>query len=42
MTMLKADILHVTGINERNIARRKSTDHTITPDNSEHIARFVR
>lgn len=30
--MSKAEILRVTGINERNVARRKSTGRTLTPD----------
>lgn len=29
--MSKADILRVTGINERNVARRKSAGRTLTP-----------
>jgi putative toxin-antitoxin system antitoxin component (TIGR02293 family) len=40
--MSKADILRVTGINERNVARRKSAGRTLTPDESERVARFVR
>jgi putative toxin-antitoxin system antitoxin component (TIGR02293 family) len=40
--MSKADILRVTGINERNIARRKSAGRPLTPDESERIARLVR
>lgn len=40
--MSRADILRVTGINERNVARRKSAGHTLTPDESERIARLVR
>ena len=33
--MSKADILRVTGINERNVARRKSAGRTLTPDESD-------
>lgn len=40
--MSKADILRITGINERNVARRKSAGRTLTPDESERVARFVR
>lgn len=40
--MSKSDILRVTGINGRNVARRKSAGHTLTPEESERIARFVR
>ncbi len=40
--MSKADILRVTGINERNVARRKSAGRSLTPDESERVARFVR
>ncbi|MGP3593190.1 type II RES/Xre toxin-antitoxin system antitoxin [Vagococcus sp. WN89Y] len=40
--MSRADILRVTGINERNVARRKSAGHTLTPEESERIARLVR
>jgi putative toxin-antitoxin system antitoxin component (TIGR02293 family) len=40
-SMSKADILRVTGI-ERNVARRKSAGRTLTPDESERVARFVR
>ncbi len=40
--MSRSDILRVTGINERNVARRKSTGRTLTPEESERIARLVR
>jgi len=40
--MSRADILRVTGINERNVARRKSAGQTLTPEESERIARLVR
>ncbi|MGY5957645.1 putative toxin-antitoxin system antitoxin component, TIGR02293 family [Kosakonia sp. BK9b] len=40
--MSRSDILRVTGINERNVARRKSAGRTLTPDESERIARLVR
>jgi len=40
--MSRSDILRVTGINERNVARRKSAGHTLTPEESERIARLVR
>ncbi|PHM70842.1 antitoxin Xre/MbcA/ParS toxin-binding domain-containing protein [Xenorhabdus sp. KJ12.1] len=38
----KADILRIAGINERNVARRKSSGHPFSPDESERIARLVR
>ncbi|AGJ85671.1 type II RES/Xre toxin-antitoxin system antitoxin [Raoultella ornithinolytica] len=40
--MSKTDILRITGINERNVARRKSAGGTLTPGESERVARFVR
>lgn len=40
--MSRAEIMKVTGINERNIARRKSAGKSLSPDESERIARFVR
>lgn len=40
--MTRAEIMKVTGINERNIARRKSTGKSLSPDESERVARFVR
>ncbi|WP_413726258.1 antitoxin Xre/MbcA/ParS toxin-binding domain-containing protein [Sodalis sp. RH16] len=40
--MSKADILRIAGINERNVARRKSTGTAFSPDESERIARLVR
>ncbi|MDX7998675.1 DUF2384 domain-containing protein [Xenorhabdus sp. Reich] len=38
----KADILRIAGINERNVARRKSSGRPLSPDESERIARLVR
>ncbi|WP_047685139.1 MULTISPECIES: antitoxin Xre/MbcA/ParS toxin-binding domain-containing protein [Xenorhabdus] len=38
----KADILRIAGINERNVARRKSSSRPFSPDESERIARLVR
>lgn len=40
--MTRAEIMKVTGINERNIARRKSTGKSLSPAESERVARFVR
>ena len=40
--MTRADVMKYTGINERNIARRKSAGKSLSPDESERIARFVR
>ncbi|MCL2898987.1 type II RES/Xre toxin-antitoxin system antitoxin [Brenneria tiliae] len=40
--MSKADIMRVTGINERNVARRKNAGKNLSPDESERVARFVR
>lgn len=40
--MSRADILRVTGINERNVARRKSAGQMLTPNESERIARLIR
>ncbi|KAA9000626.1 DUF2384 domain-containing protein [Affinibrenneria salicis] len=40
--MSKSEILRITGINERNISRRKNADRTLSPEESERIARFVR
>lgn len=40
--MSRLEILQVTGLNERNIARRKSSGKNLTPEESERIARFVR
>jgi len=40
--MTRAEVMRVTGINERNIARRKSAGKSLSPDESERIARFVR
>lgn len=40
--MSRAEIMKVTGINERNIARRKSAGKSLSPNESERIARFVR
>ncbi|SFQ98422.1 MULTISPECIES: antitoxin Xre/MbcA/ParS toxin-binding domain-containing protein [unclassified Enterobacter] len=40
--MSKSDILRVTGLNERNIARRKSAGTVLTADESERIARLIR
>lgn len=40
--MSKADILRIAGINERNVARRKSAGRTLSPDESERVARLVR
>ncbi len=40
--MSRSDILRVTGINERNVARRESAGRTLTPEESERIARLVR
>lgn len=40
--MSKTDILRITGINERNVARRKNAGGTLTPGESERVARFVR
>lgn len=40
--MSKANILCISGINEHNIARRKSAGRTLTPDESERVAHFVR
>ncbi|MCV9877419.1 type II RES/Xre toxin-antitoxin system antitoxin [Brenneria izbisi] len=41
-SMSKADIMRVTGINERNVARRKSAGKSLSQDESERVARFVR
>lgn len=40
--MTRGEIMKVTGINERNIARRKSAGRNLSPDESERVARFVR
>lgn len=40
--MTRADVMKYAGINERNIARRKSAGKSLSPDESERIARFVR
>ena len=40
--MSRSDILRVTGIHERNVARRKSAGRTLTPEERERIARLVR
>ncbi|MCG8707431.1 DUF2384 domain-containing protein [Brenneria sp. 4F2] len=40
--MSKSDLLRVTGINERNVARRKNAGKNLSPDESERVARFVR
>lgn len=41
-SMSRSEILQVTGLNERNIARRKSAGKSLSPDESERVARFVR
>ncbi|ETS29272.1 toxin-antitoxin system antitoxin component [Photorhabdus temperata] len=40
--MSKSDILRIAGINERNIARRRSAGCTLNANESERIARFIR
>ncbi|OCQ54544.1 hypothetical protein Ppb6_00211 [Photorhabdus australis subsp. thailandensis] len=38
----KSDILKMAGISTRNVSRRKSGPQTLSPDQSERIARLVR
>jgi putative toxin-antitoxin system antitoxin component (TIGR02293 family) len=40
--MSKAELMRITGINERNVARRKSSGSAFTPEESERIARLIR
>lgn len=40
--MSKTELLRISGINERNIARRKNAGHPLNVDESERIARLVR
>ncbi|MEQ4731888.1 MULTISPECIES: type II RES/Xre toxin-antitoxin system antitoxin [Providencia] len=40
--MSKTELLRISGINERNIARRKNAGQPLNADESERIARLVR
>lgn len=42
MQIPRSDLLKITGLNERNITRRKSSGSALTSDESERVARLVR